>query len=117
MVALDCAVPSPSFHTIGKASSAVFACHQVSATLDKGAALRREPGWCPSGPPAFFQASMPPWMWWVMDAQGGLLLGHRFLQKGAVHRGGGKWLAIEKGRLDVARRHGFCSDGSARGDE
>ena len=32
MVALDCDAPGPSSHTIGSASSAVFARHQVSAT-------------------------------------------------------------------------------------
>ena len=50
MVALDCAVPSPSFHTIGKASSAVFACHQVSATTATALSFtfttRLKPGRC-----------------------------------------------------------------------
>ena len=32
MVALDCVAPGPSSQTIGSASSAVLACHQVSAT-------------------------------------------------------------------------------------
>ena len=32
MVALEADAPAPSSQTIGRASSAVFACHQVSAT-------------------------------------------------------------------------------------
>src|SRR5207247_11372455 len=48
MVALDCAAFGPSSQTIGSASSAVFACHQVSATTATVVSLtltaRRTPG-------------------------------------------------------------------------
>ena len=41
MVALFCVAPSPSFQTIGKASSAVLARHQVSATTATVRSLTR----------------------------------------------------------------------------
>ena len=56
MVALDCAALAPSSQTIGSASSAFLACHQVSATTATAVSCTRTTFFTP-GMPAILLSS------------------------------------------------------------
>ena len=57
MVALDAVAFGPSSQTIGSASSAVFARHQVSATTATARVVHLHDAACTPGMPAIFASS------------------------------------------------------------